>query len=163
VKRKHKIGLGVVGAGVLGWILWAKFRKRPNISGPDWIAQTQARISQANGRLALDGTPYVPIPFEYDSAVLPQSSTGDLDAIAAYLIANPVSVEVQGHTDSVGSEDYNWSLSEQRADSVTAYLVSKGARAEDLYSLGLGESAPIASNDTDQGRATNRRVEFVVI
>ena len=70
-----------------------------------------------------------------------------------------VVVEVAGHTDSVGSEEYNQGLSERRAESVQDYLVSKGVKAHRLSSKGYGEMRPVASNDTEEGRAENRRTE----
>ena len=72
-------------------------------------------------------------------------------------------VEVAGHTDSMGSEAYNQGLSERRAQSVQDYLVSKGVKAQRLTAKGYGESMPVASNDTDAGRAENRRVELIVL
>ena len=74
-----------------------------------------------------------------------------------------VVVEVAGHTDSVGSDEYNQGLSERRADSVREYLTSKGVKASRLSSRGYGESRPIESNDTDEGRAENRRVELIIL
>ena len=74
-----------------------------------------------------------------------------------------VVVEVAGHTDSVGSEEYNQKLSERRAIAVKAYLESKGITATRLTARGYGETQPVASNDTDAGRALNRRVELIVL
>ncbi|MCB1832791.1 MAG: OmpA family protein, partial [Geminicoccaceae bacterium] len=68
--------------------------------------------------------------------------------------------EVQGHTDSTGATDYNQGLSERRAQSVLDYLTGKGVEAERLTAVGFGENRPIASNDTEEGRAQNRRVEI---
>ncbi len=84
-------------------------------------------------------------------------------------IANIVSqyekteLQVIGHTDSQGSEASNQQLSEDRAQSVTNYLTSKGVISERLSWLGQGESSPIASNDDDDGRSTNRRIEIIVV
>ena len=72
-------------------------------------------------------------------------------------------VEVAGHTDSTGAEEYNQGLSERRANSVKDYLVSKGVQAQRLQAKGYGESMPVASNDTKEGRAENRRVELIVL
>ncbi len=69
-------------------------------------------------------------------------------------------IEIAGYTDSVGSDEYNLNLSDRRAQSVMDYLVSLGVPAEKLTSRGYGEGDPIASNDTDEGRAQNRRVEL---
>ena len=74
-----------------------------------------------------------------------------------------VVVEIAGHTDSIGSEEYNQGLSERRAESVKDYLVGKGVKAHRLSSKGYGEMRPVASNDTEEGRAENRRVEMVVL
>jgi outer membrane protein OmpA-like peptidoglycan-associated protein len=74
-----------------------------------------------------------------------------------------VVVEVAGHTDSVGTEEYNQKLSERRAIAVKDYLESKGITATRLSAVGYGEAQPVASNDTDAGRALNRRVELIVL
>jgi OOP family OmpA-OmpF porin len=74
-----------------------------------------------------------------------------------------VVVEVAGHTDSTGSETYNQGLSERRANSVKDYLTSQGVTATRLSAKGYGEAQPVASNDTKEGRAENRRVELIVL
>jgi outer membrane protein OmpA-like peptidoglycan-associated protein len=71
-------------------------------------------------------------------------------------------IDIIGHTDSTGRADYNQQLSERRADSVSRYLQSQGVMAERILTRGMGQDAPIASNDTAQGRAANRRVEIVL-
>ena len=71
-------------------------------------------------------------------------------------------VDIVGHADSRGELAYNQTLSEQRASSVAGYLINRGVLRERLYVAGMGETAPIASNDTEQGRALNRRVEIVI-
>ena len=73
---------------------------------------------------------------------------------------NQTIVEVSGHTDSVGSDAANQTLSERRANSVASYLIGRGAMRERFEIVGMGERYPIASNDTDSGRALNRRVEI---
>ena len=73
-----------------------------------------------------------------------------------------LNIEVEGHTDSVGSDEYNQKLSEQRASSVRDYLISQGLRADILTAKGFGETTPVATNDTAAGRQQNRRVELVV-
>ncbi|GAA0853525.1 OmpA family protein [Aliiglaciecola litoralis] len=72
-------------------------------------------------------------------------------------------LSIEGHTDSVGDADYNQTLSTQRANSVAAYLESTGTASARLQTLGFGESQPVASNDTAQGRQQNRRVELRVL
>ena len=84
-----------------------------------------------------------------------------LDAVVTVLGDNPtLKLEVQGHTDNVGSQASNQKLSENRAASVMEYLVAKGIQRERLSSAGYGFSKPMASNDTAQGRAKNRRVQL---
>ena len=74
---------------------------------------------------------------------------------------NPdLNIEIQGYTDSTGEEDYNVQLSQRRAESVMSYLVSRGIDPDRLTAKGYGSVNPVASNDTPQGRAKNRRVEF---
>jgi outer membrane protein OmpA-like peptidoglycan-associated protein len=71
-------------------------------------------------------------------------------------------VMIEGHTDNVGSDDYNMGLSQRRADSVKAYLMGEGINGNRLVAYGKGESSPVASNDTASGRRQNRRVEVII-
>jgi len=87
-----------------------------------------------------------------------------LDDVVAVLKRNPtLRVEIQGHTDNIGSEAYNRKLSGDRARAVMEYLVKKGVQAKRLSATGYGSSRPIASNDTSEGRARNRRVELTPV
>ena len=72
-------------------------------------------------------------------------------------------VEVAGHTDSTGSDQTNQALSERRAQSVAGYLSTHGVKSQRLITIGAGEGHPVASNDTEQGRAANRRVEMTIV
>ena len=102
--------------------------------------------------------------FEFDSAEIKPEFTAELDEVAEVIKANPgLIIEVQGHTDNVGSPAYNKQLSLRRAKAVVNYLVSKGVDPSRLRAVGYGCSRPIASNDTPEGRAKNRRVQFAVI
>jgi outer membrane protein OmpA-like peptidoglycan-associated protein len=102
--------------------------------------------------------------FGFDSAKLTAETRGILDEQAAVLEKEPgVRVEIAGHTDSIGPEEYNRELSERRAKAVEDYLISKGISTQRLEPVGYGKSRPIASNDTKEGRAQNRRVEFNVL
>jgi outer membrane protein OmpA-like peptidoglycan-associated protein len=86
-----------------------------------------------------------------------------LSRIADIIVAHPgIHVAVEGHTDSVGSDDYNQQLSERRAGSVRNFLVQNGVPLTVISAMGFGESQPVATNDTPEGRQTNRRVELVV-
>jgi outer membrane protein OmpA-like peptidoglycan-associated protein len=103
-----------------------------------------------------------PIFFEFDKAVILPQSFPTLDKVVAVLKDNPtVTIEVQGHTDNKGTAAYNKKLSDERAAAVVVYLVKKGVAKDRLTSKGYGLEQPIASNDTDEGRSKNRRVEFV--
>ena len=108
------------------------------------------------GRIVLRG-----VNFGFDSAEIDAASEGVLDVAAEQLNGCPnVAVRVQGHTDSIGTEAYNQGLSERRAESVRSHLIGRGVPASRLTAVGYGESQPIASNDTAEGRALNRRVEL---
>jgi outer membrane protein OmpA-like peptidoglycan-associated protein len=86
-----------------------------------------------------------------------------LAKVAGIVSAHPgLRLDVEGHTDSVGGDDYNQNLSEQRGESVRAYLTQQGMVASSVTSKGFGETQPIASNDTAKGRQANRRVELVI-
>ena len=104
------------------------------------------------------------IQFETGSATIAAASTDLLDAVADILKNTPAiaKLTIEGHTDSTGDAEMNKSLSQKRADAVKDYIVAKGIDAARLASVGFGAEKPIASNDTDEGRAKNRRVEFKV-
>jgi outer membrane protein OmpA-like peptidoglycan-associated protein len=103
------------------------------------------------------------VNFAFNSTELTPKSKEILDQWVAKLKADPTSrVEVAGHTDSVGPTAYNWQLAEGRAGAVVNYFVSQGVPAERLKAVGYGESKPIASNATEEGRAQNRRVELQI-
>ena len=108
--------------------------------------------------------------FEFNSADLTAADRTELDAvnqqIEAYrplLRQNVAHMNIIGHTDSTGPEAYNQKLSERRAMAVQEYLVEKGVRASRLSAKGYGEAMPVASNDSKEGRAENRRVELIVL
>jgi OOP family OmpA-OmpF porin len=104
------------------------------------------------------------INFATDKAdIRPQDEPG-LDEVVVILKKNPtIRVEIQGHTDNTGTDEYNQGLSQRRADAVKAYFVGKGIAADRLTTMGYGESKPVASNDTVQGRFENRRVQLKII
>lgn len=103
------------------------------------------------------------LPFETGSAVLKPGASARLDPVVTALRQHPdEQVTVRGFTDNVGSEDTNQRLSQQRAEAVRAYLISRGIPADRVVAEGLGESLPIATNQTAAGRARNRRVEIQV-
>jgi outer membrane protein OmpA-like peptidoglycan-associated protein len=79
------------------------------------------------------------------------------------MLDRSVFIEVVGHTDDVGDDAYNMDLSEQRAAAVSQYLIEAGVDASKIVAVGAGESLPIATNTTEQGRVENRRVEVLVL
>ena len=102
------------------------------------------------------------ILFETNSAALLPRSYAEINRIAKILKSHPeMQFSVEGHTDSDGSDEYNQKLSQQRADAVLKALVEMGVDRTKLEAKGYGELIPIASNETPEGKATNRRVEFV--
>ncbi len=103
------------------------------------------------------------VNFATGSANLAQNPNPELDNLAAVLAAYPsVHVRLEGHTDSKGNAGSNLRLSQQRADAVKAYLLNKGVKADRLASKGFGHTKPVAKNDTEEGRAKNRRTDAVV-
>ena len=103
------------------------------------------------------------VDFEFNLSQLTAPAQQTLDEVAGALLTQPdLRVEIQGHTDSIGSPAYNLNLSQRRADAVKAYLISKGVSASALTAKGYGKTKPLVSNDTAEGRAQNRRVAFEV-
>lgn len=98
--------------------------------------------------------------FDFDKYDLKPESYLELDRVVRILNENPdVEIHIEGHTDSIGNDEYNLQLSRKRAESVRNYLVSKGISRERITIFGFGSSLPIATNRTEEGRALNRRVE----
>lgn len=103
------------------------------------------------------------VNFGFDSSELTSAAKTNLDKLAEVLKNNPdTNINIYGHTDSRGTDAYNQSLSERRAASVKNYLASKGVGSARMITMGVGEKEPIATNETDAGRAENRRVEFAI-
>lgn len=103
------------------------------------------------------------VHFDFDKYNVKKLYVPDLDQHVAYLSANLSSpVTVEGHTDSIGSDQYNQRLSERRANAVRKYLIEKGIASSRIRVVGYGEQRPIADNRTPEGRAKNRRAEFEV-
>tara|TARA_R110000868_G_scaffold225999_3_gene478356 strand:- start:7217 stop:7888 length:672 start_codon:yes stop_codon:yes gene_type:complete len=103
------------------------------------------------------------VTFATNSANIESQFYGILNDVSGVLNRYPATyVDVVGHADSTGADDYNQRLSEQRATSVAGYLISQGVLRDRFYVAGMGERSPIASNDTPSGRAQNRRVEILI-
>jgi outer membrane protein OmpA-like peptidoglycan-associated protein len=122
---------------------------RPGCPGLVVVTAKEIRITQQ-------------IQFDFNKATIKPVSFAILDAVYDVLVANPkITVEVQGHTDNVGQAAYNQKLSQQRADSVKAYLVKKGIGESRLVAKGYGMTQPLLPNTSEANRALNRRVQFI--
>jgi len=112
------------------------------------------------------------IQLTFDSGILFATNSSTLSATAQLNVADlaailqkypDTNIVIAGHTDSTGADDYNQKLSERRAEAVTNYLLGKGISKTRLTTVGLGETQPVATNDTLEGRTLNRRVEVAVV
>ncbi|MGD8703383.1 MAG: OmpA family protein [Desulfosarcina sp.] len=126
----------------------------------DALAASEAAAVRREGDL-LAVTLKGDFSFDLDSDVLRPGLFNELDRIAQIMIKYPqTSILVEGHTDSLGSETYNQRLSERRAINVKNLLVQRGVQVDRINILGYGESRPVATNNTPEGRQLNRRVEI---
>jgi outer membrane protein OmpA-like peptidoglycan-associated protein len=101
--------------------------------------------------------------FDIDKSTLKPGAREKLAKVSGIVLAYPgLKLAVEGHTDSIGTDEYNLTLSEKRADAVRDYLVSQGVSDSGITAQGFGKENPVATNDTSEGRALNRRVELVV-
>lgn len=108
-------------------------------------------------KLVLEG-----VNFDFDESTIRPEDQAIIDKDVATLEQwGKVNIEVAGHTDSRGSDEYNMALSQRRADAVRNHLIKKGIEADRLTAVGYGESQPVADNATDEGRFKNRRVELI--
>jgi hypothetical protein len=147
--NKKKIIIAVLVLGGLATLAYFLLRKKPKKEQPLKVL-----------RDAFDQ-----LSFEFNKATILPASYPSLDELAQTLNqpeASTWKLKIEGHTDSKGSTDYNMKLSQMRALAVKSYLQSKGISEDRITAFGYGESKPIASNETEEGRAKNRRVEFTV-
>jgi outer membrane protein OmpA-like peptidoglycan-associated protein len=105
------------------------------------------------------------VNFEFNKSDIMESDIAELQKEVTFIRKYPgAKVRLEGHTDSIGTDEYNKGLSERRAEAVKDYLVKEGATsASKISTVGYGESRPVASNDTEEGRAQNRRVEVLIL
>lgn len=156
-KKSTAIGAAVgaaIGAGV-GYN-WAAIRDK--LSGQTAGTGTQI-TEQADGSLKVN----IPsqVTFDSDSAILKPSFRGVLDGVAQTIAQEPrLDAQVVGHTDGTGNQDHNMALSQRRAQSVADYLADRGVARTRLAAEGRGQTQPVASNATEEGRVQNRRVEI---
>ena len=150
------------GAGALGGYLWNDHLEKQKQQMQKATEGTGVKVTQTpDNRLKIN----VPSDagFASDSAQLNPKLHVALNELAASLQQNPAeTVQIVGYTDSTGGDSINYPLSQNRAQSVEGYLVSRGVQPQRITTQGLGSQNPVASNDTVEGRALNRRVEVFV-
>jgi len=146
--------------GKKGRNIWAYFV----IHGADYSMEVGAEDAPDQLKSTLASKCHVPIYgvlFDFNKSTLQPASDAILTQVAALMTGNPaLKIEVQGHTDNVGTDAYNQALSEDRARSVMTWLTQHGVAAARMTSKGYGKTMPVADNKSDEGRMKNRRVEI---
>ncbi|MCW3479620.1 OmpA family protein [Neisseriaceae bacterium JH1-16] len=153
--RNAALGCGAVGAGVGGYMDYQEKQLR------DKLANTQVQVQRVGDQIKL----VMPenITFAVNKYDVHPSAQKALSDVAGVLTQYPdTTITVAGHTDSTGSQQYNQTLSQRRAQSVANVLQGHGVAAARINSVGYGSSQPIADNNTVEGRAKNRRVEILI-
>ena len=149
---------GVVG-GVAGGVIGDKMDKQAKEIKETLPGAEVERVGEGIKVTLNENT----VNFDFNSANLTTLAKTNLDKLVTVLKNNPdTNINIYGHTDSIGSDAANLRISAQRAAAVKNYFVANGISASRMFTEGLGKSSPIASNDTDAGRAKNRRVEFAI-
>jgi outer membrane protein OmpA-like peptidoglycan-associated protein len=152
-------GIGGIAGGAVGYTMdkqIKQLREQTAGSGVD-VSPTD------NGAAILVNLPNG-VTFDTDSTLIKPAFRDTLDRVAQSMVQYPDSlIDVYGHTDSTGSDAYNQTLSENRARAVADYLVSRGVSSQRVRSQGYGETQPVASNATEEGRSSNRRVEIKIV
>jgi outer membrane protein OmpA-like peptidoglycan-associated protein len=152
-------GLGGVAGGVVGYQMDKQIKELKESTAGSGVDVTPVD----NGSAILVNLPNG-VTFDTDSTVIKPAFRDTLDRVANSMVQYPNSlIDVYGHTDSTGSDTYNQTLSERRAQAVASYLSSRGVAAARIRSQGFGESQPVASNATEEGRSANRRVEIKIV
>ncbi|WP_340588154.1 OmpA family protein [Erythrobacter alti] len=148
-------GIGAAAGGYVGYRMDEQIRELEEVT-----AGTGVDVGQTpNGDGILVNFPEV--TFAVDSTTISPQMRTTLDGVAQSMIDYPNSlIDVMGHTDSTGSDQYNLDLSRRRAESVANYLVSRGVARARIETIGYGEQYPVADNTTVSGRSQNRRVEI---
>ena len=150
-------GVGALAGGGVGYYMdvqEAKLRQR--------LEGTGVSVTRMGDNITLNMPSN--ITFALNSSDLNAQFFNALDGVSMVLKEyDKTVVEVAGHTDSSGSDQYNQALSERRAQAVAGYLSSHGVKTQRLITIGAGEAHPMASNDTEQGRSANRRVELTIV
>jgi outer membrane protein OmpA-like peptidoglycan-associated protein len=150
-------GVGAIAGGGVGYYMDVQEAKlRQQLEG------TGVSVTRMGDNITLNMPSS--ITFALNSADLNAQFYNALNGVTMVLKEyNKTVIEVAGHTDSSGSDQYNMQLSERRAQSVASYLSSQCVQSSRLITIGAGETRPVASNDTEQGRSANRRVEMTIV
>jgi len=147
-KSKKIIGFSILGLIITGGLIYLYVRSKKN--------------KKTIGNIIKDA--FDNLEFEFAKSVIKDTSLPFLDELSSVLIAEPSwKLELAGHTDNKGSDEVNMILSKNRAEAVKSYLVGKNISADRIIVTYFGEKNPIASNDTEDGRAKNRRVEMKIV
>ena len=150
-------GVGALAGGGVGYYMDVQEKKLR-----DRMAGTGVTVTRMGDNITLNMPSN--ITFALNSADLNAQFFNALDGVSMVLKEyDKTVIEVAGHTDSSGSDQYNQTLSERRAQAVAGYLGSHGVKTQRLITIGAGEGHPVASNDTEQGRTTNQRVELTIV
>jgi outer membrane protein OmpA-like peptidoglycan-associated protein len=150
-------GVGALAGGGVGYYMDVQEKKLR-----DKLANTGVSVTRNGNNITLNLPSNV--TFASGSADLNSQFFNTLDGVTLVLKEyDKTVIEVAGHTDNVGSEDYNKGLSQRRASSVASYLSSQGVKQARLLTVGAGETYPVASNASEGGRAQNRRVELTIV
>lgn len=153
--RNSALACGVVGAGVGGYMDYQEAKLRESLKN------TGVSVSREGNQIKL--TMPDAVTFATNSAVLSSVAMDSLNKAAETLVQYPeTTITVAGHTDSTGSDAVNQPLSERRAQSDAGYLVQRGVAGARMSTVGYGSRQPVASNDSEAGRAQNRRVEVLI-
>lgn len=159
-RRQHAMigaGIGALAGGAIG-----RYQDQQEAALRQQMQGTGVEVVRQGDNITLD-MPSA-ITFGFDSSSLNPSFYGTLDRVAATLREyGQTIIEVAGHTDSVGTDSYNQALSVRRAQAVADYLIARGVHRDRIIVVGAGETRPVASNDTEAGRAENRRVEITIV
>ncbi len=154
--RNAALGCGAIGAGVGAYMDAQEQEMREQLAG------TGVQVAREGNRLEL----VMPgnVTFPTNEYTIREAFFPVLDSVAEVLFKyTDTRIQVTGHTDSTGSTDYNYGLSDRRARSVGNYLAARGIDQNRIIAQGVGPDQPIASNDTETGRAQNRRVELEIV
>lgn len=154
--RNAAAGCGAIGAGVGAYMDVQEAELREELQG------TGVQVIRDGDRLDL----IMPgnVTFDSNEYTIRSEFYPVLDSVSTILYKyTDTQLQINGHTDSTGALDFNYSLSDRRASSVASYLSSRGVDQSRVFTRGLGPDQPIANNDTPSGRASNRRVELQIV